>query len=556
MDITTKNFPILDLSGWMVTKYSDFLITDNSSTLLENMVTKDNKLTIISGYVEFFDVWWNIQWGGFDGSTMSVISDNNIHIIDMDTMAETVIENAVWIWVDGFTKSKKENYNIVIYKDYTIITNSLKDKWTPLFSQGEVMRVFRKDGTQVEVKWFEGLTYAPTVALVHNGTLYIGWWPENQNYKNVIYNSRKEWASDYSTEDTEKIFDFSEVTITQWYIVGDGTEITSLFTNLDSIFVGKRNGIYKMIYNVAQSWVLFYNIQAQRQSASGVLSQSSVKNVNGVVYFYDWVSARRLDQETWLSIQDRSISMNIQNDFECLQRDQNFSCISFEYPYMKLHLSSMGKVNDTNFVLNVETNGWSIQKWLNTKFCWSGYSTKNARMESYFAGEDGKVYLDNVWTSYNWEEISFHWISKGYAGGDYFMNKEFSNIMVYWEANGWIDVETRIVSEVFDLEDVSTYATEWRSQTIGVSKEKVTGNSPVWRSTVANFSPSTCWQYKKFVIYPCREVVTWNKNYIEMKWSTFGEMYIEQIRYSSSARSANIKMNQKTFTSKSFNSLK
>jgi len=127
--------------------------------------------------------------------------------------------------------------------------------------------------------------------------------------------------------------------------------------------------------------------------------------------------------------------------------------------------------------------------------------------------------------------------------------------MVYWEANGEIEVETRIVSEVYDLESVWNTTTDWRKQKIWLSKEKVTGNSPVWKSTVANFSPSLCWVYKKFVIYPCQETVIGNKNYIEMKWSTYWEIYIEQIRYNSQAISDNKKMNQKTFVSKSFNDL-
>jgi len=416
MDITGKTYPILDLSGWMVTQYSDFLILDNSSTLLENLVTKDNKLTTISGFVEYFDIGWNIQGGEFDGNTMSIISDNALHIINTDTMEDIVVENAVWVWIDGVTKSKKENYNITLYKGYTIITNSLKDRDTPLFSQWEPVRVFNSAGTLLNITTYFS-PYAPTVSLVHNGVLYLAGWPEWKEYSNNILNSKAElpWKLE------ENLFDLSDFYISQAYPVGDGTEITSLFTNLDTVFVWKRNGIYGMTYAYNASTVpeaLFYNINAKRVSSSGVLSQSSVINVNGLVYFYDWVSVRRLDQETGLSIQDRNISRNIQNEMDCLQREQNFASMSFEYPYLKLFLSSVGKINDTVFVLNVETNGWSIQNGINTQYVWSWYSTKNARMESYFAGVDGKIYHDNVGTSYNGEPITFHWISKAYAGGD------------------------------------------------------------------------------------------------------------------------------------------
>ena len=160
-------------------------------------------------------------------------------------------------------------------------------------------------------------------------------------------------------------------------------------------------------------------------------------------------------------------------------------------------------MNDRACVYNVETQAWSWQTGLSTSYAWSGYSDKNTRMDSFFSGIDGTVYRDQDGTSYNGDEIHFEWVSKGFAFGNIFSNKAFSEVKLYGGHNGDVDISGSIIAERFEGEDIYSLETEKTEKHLTLQALQTTGNAPMGKSTVANFSPTTCAFEKKYTYRPC-----------------------------------------------------
>jgi len=509
MDYTTKTLPVLDLSGGMNTAFSDFLIKDSESTLLVNLYTDNNKLSVIKWFTEYLDIGGEINWWEFDGDIMAVISGRDLHIIDTETNETIVVKDAVGLGIDWFTTSSNESYNIHMYKGYIIITNSLKDKNSKLYSQWEPPNIFYKDGTRQVYKNLLN-NFTPTSAFAHDGILYLAGGTQNSWYRNWVIIWQAEWTTGDILTDVPMMFDFSTCDTDIWF-AGDTTEVTAIMENLWQLFISKKSGILPLsTQDTTEAWLQV--VTGRKLTSSGVLSQSAWVNVNDTVFFYDWVSVRILSNELQNTITDQNVSKQIQNELDCMPRDQRYATMTFEYPLVKLFLSQYGGANDTAFLYNVETQGWSIQRWINTNYTLSGYSYKNARMDSFFAWIDGKIYRDNDGTSYNWEYIDFEWISKGIAFWDIFQSKEISDIRVYGGHNWEVALEWQIISEYEDNSNVFTSATDMTKRGLWLESLQTTGNSTIGKNTVWNFSPTLCWYEKKYIFKLCNERVVWHKH--------------------------------------------
>jgi len=78
----------------------------------------------------------------------------------------------------------------------------------------------------------------------------------------------------------------------------------------------------------------------EKVTQSGIQNNFSWVNVNNQIFYYDGVSVRILSQEMQNSLTDQSISRNIQKELDCLPREQKWSAMNFEYPFVKLFLST------------------------------------------------------------------------------------------------------------------------------------------------------------------------------------------------------------------------
>lgn len=61
MDVTAKRKNFVDLSGGVNNSVSDFLILDNQSTKMVNLIIDENRISTIKGFTEYLDIGGNIH---------------------------------------------------------------------------------------------------------------------------------------------------------------------------------------------------------------------------------------------------------------------------------------------------------------------------------------------------------------------------------------------------------------------------------------------------------------------------------------------------------------
>lgn len=428
-------------SWWMNTTTSPNQIRTNQSWLLRNLTTKGNRIVTLPGFLSMIggDTAWRWQWGSSDGKKHTYIHNNDLYCYDeINICADNTcwsssvhkLEWAVGIWVD-WTASNDEDYNVVIYKDYIIVTNSLKSWESLLNCEWEPARVFKctEDWLVEEPLLWLWDKYAPTVSIVHNWRLYFWGWPEWAEYRNYVQWWGRELPDETSWDITTSISylfnfikDFNSPTwiipnySPGWTIVGDDDPITAFFVNMDSFYIWKRNSIHRWQLRLITSDNVLYewlDLDTTKHTETGIQNQEVVEDVHDSTYYFDWSHIRKLRRELADSEYDLYISRPIQGFIDCLPEDQRYSTSLFSYPYYKLFLrsDSTSRENDVAIVYNVEQESFSIQDNLSVYHSWSAYDRQSNSWRWHWQGYfDNRVIKDNIWSTWDWYERDFEYI--------------------------------------------------------------------------------------------------------------------------------------------------
>lgn len=566
-----KSRLFVDFSGGVNNFVSDFLILDNQSVIMQNLVNDGNKIRVIDwywfyeNYREFvqntpltYEVeeevdwelqlvkkkknidtkWLEIQWVAFDGKYLAVILWR--HLIIRNTLNEdeqdVIIENAVWLWVDWVSVSNRETYHMTIWNDYVIITNSLMDETTNLFGMWEPPRIYwynHKITEQYDIKSvYTG--FAPRWSLVINDSIYFAGWPQWFGkfglYKWPTY--KRNWENIEDSQMIQDMIKFDEPTGTYSLYVWNSTDITAIIHNMGGIFIWKEDWIYQVDENLNQE-SKDYLPTTKKITQSGIVSQNAWISVNNQVFYYDWVSVRILSMEVNAWLKDESISKNIQKLLDCLPRNQDKSFFTFEYPFVKLFLSTNWVYNDVAAVYNVSTQSWSWQKWVYATHWVSWYVHKNQRMTSYLAYMDWILCEDNIWTSFLDDPIEFEWLSKWFIySEDPFQSFELSEPRLYWTHKWRVQIETSVISEFLDRDyNIIHKQSDIEKICIEKNKKQTTGNNDISLSKVYPIINVWCQSNQKYVIAPCKNSLSGHKHYIHIKWVTDSHFDIEQMSF-------------------------
>lgn len=551
----------IDLSGGMNTYVSDSLILDNQSVSLVNLVNDGNRIKVIPGYSKHTD--WNkarwerykkwdsydIQWFAYNGDYVVFIINRDLITYNIKTDESYIFPDVVWFTGKTNITSNKETYQITIWNDYFIVTNTLMDENSPLYNYGEPARIFwhyeNTDGSItnriVEVK-SPHEEFHPRWSSVINDSIYFAggrrWLDRISLWKWPTYDRKN------ATTDDTMVADMADFTKPKWTyraFIGQWDNINALIQNAGNIFVWKKDGIYIVSEQTNNEWELIMP-QVKKVTQSWIQNNFSWVNVNNQIFYYDWVSVRILSQEMQNSLVDQNISRNIQKELDCLPREQKWSAMNFEYPFVKLFLSTENswEYNDIAFVYNIETQSWSIQKDILMRYCDSAYEYKNARMNSFFTWLNGIIYQDNDGTTFGDEPIEFEWISKWFIfNQDPFQTYKITNSRLYWENDWEVNFEMSIITENIFADKVVLRENEPRKIKIHSHSEQTTGNSLIWTSTIGNFRWRECSEMKKYVCIPCSDATSWYKQYFVVRWSTFWEFNIEQLTFNIEQESIN-----------------
>lgn len=543
----------IDLSGWMNTYVSDSLILDNQSVSLVNLVNDGNRIKVIPWFSKHTDgntaLWernkdnkkYQIQWFAYNGDYMVFIINRDLITHNMSTGQSFLFPEVVGMsWRTNIT-SNEETYQITIWNDYFIVTNTLMNENSPLYNYGEPARIFwHYEWTNweitnriVEVK-YPAEEFNPRWSAVINDSIYFAggrkWLDKISLWKWPAYDRKKSTTDDTMVAD---MADFTKPKGTYRAFIGQWDSINAIIQNNGNIFIWKKDWIYTVAEQVNAEWELIMP-QVKKVTQSGIQNNFSWVNVNNQIFYYDWVSVRILSQEMQNALIDQSISRNIQKELDCLPREQKWSAMNFEYPLVKLFLSTEknGEYNDIAFVYNIETQSWSIQKDILMRYCDSAYEYKNARMNSFFTWLDGIIYQDNDGTSFGDEPIEFEWVSKWFIfNQDPFQTFKITKSRFYWENDWDVNFEMSMITENIVWNKVVQKETERRKAKVYSHSEQTTGNSLIWTSTIGNFRWKECKQMKKYICSPCSEATSGYKQYFVIRWSTFGEFNIEQLTF-------------------------
>lgn len=551
----------IDLSGGMNTYVSDSLILDNQSISLVNLVNDGNRIKVIPWHSKHTDgnkargerykewVKNEIQWFAYNWDYMAFIIDRDLITYNVSTGASYLFPDVVGFnWKTNII-SNQETYQITIWNDYFIVTNTLMDENSPLYHYWEPPRIFwHYEGLDweitnriVEAKYLSN-EFCPRWSSVINDAIYFAggrkWLDKISLWKWPSYNKRDATTDDAMVND---MADFTKPKWTYRAFIWQGDSINAIIQNAWNIFIGKKDGIYIVQEQVNEDAELIIP-QIQKVTQSWIQNNFSWVNVNNQIFYYDGVSVRILSQEMQNSLTDQSISRNIQKELDCLPREQKWSAMNFEYPFVKLFLSTEKdwEYNDIAFVYNIETQSWSIQKDILMRYCDSAYEYRNARMNSFFTWVDGIIYQDNDGTTFGDEPIEFEWISKWFIfNQDPFQTYKITKSRLYWENDWEVDFEMSMITENIVENKVVLKETEPRKIKIYSHKEQTTGNSLIWTSTLGNFRWRECNDMKKYICMPCTDVTSWYKQFFVIRWSTFWEFNIEQLTFNIEQESQN-----------------
>lgn len=498
--MATDAYKIRDFSAWMDTVNSEYMIALNSSVLLRNMTTEGNRIVTLSWFTKYYetDSVWRVQGWATDGKTQAWIQWNDLYFYDDDTKEQWVFTWAVGVGVNGGT-STDEDYNILIYKDCVIVTNSLKSGVSPLNCEGERPRAFQinnsdkcfsdcKQVTDVEItqKELECLDwdYAPTTSIVHNGILYFGGGPRGSEYRNRINwwgieqfevvnpldNSiiQRNYLLNFCRElpnydDASEVWNF----ISNYQFIGDGEPITAFFANGDSLYVGKRNSIHRATQNFTV-WNIpgvidsnFSNIEISlnhtvtQSTGTGIKNQEVVHNVHGNTIYYDGTHVRRLEYDTSnQTLKDVTLSYKLREYLKCLPNDQRYATSLYTYPFLKFFLrDDISQTGDNiAIVYNIETEAWSIQDNIYISHAWSGYDERSDSWQGFWGSEfSNLLFRDNVGTTWWDEPREFEWIGPMFNFGDCNSYKNLRELNICTSV--WDDTEVEFSIDTLSTKD-------------------------------------------------------------------------------------------------------
>lgn len=454
-------YRIVDFSWGMNTNESEYMIPLDSAVLLKNMTTEWNRVVTLPGFSVFRD-WGGtgkVQWGQNDGSRQVWIHNNTVYYFDDETKQCAELPNAVGIWVNG-TVSDNEDYNITIYKNYIIITNSLKTWCSTLECEWETPCVleFQWDNICIEDCQWETKeelvkvetpclwdNYTPTVSFVHNWILFFGWGPRWSTFENLVKWWGQEWDNLISTDYfLDFCTDVAANTVTGFQFIWSWEPITSFFSNGWDLHVWTTWWVHEVNISTSNSSTLPVNFLFNQITSTWIKNQETVVDVNNNTIYYDGTDLRILeyDLNSW-RLNDLTLTDKIRPFMDCLAKNQKFATMAHTYPYVKLFLRTNDRLNgnDIAIVYNVETGALSIQCDILVSHAWSGYDDRSDSWKGFW-GDDfsNTIYEDWVWYTWADEPRTFEYIGRMYNLWDCGMKKEFREANVCIKHGRDVDV--------------------------------------------------------------------------------------------------------------------
>jgi len=432
-------------------------IDDNQCVSAVNMVSESNKLTTISWYVQYLTPWtWVTRWQAialYWDYTLS-IHNRNLYVTNTVTWTvytqATAVANAVDIYKIIVSKSFStwKMSIVIINSNLTTVENvtAYEFDWTTFTSPSWI--------------WFTDRNFK--CGTFHDGKLLLGGHP---SFPANLYYSKTWWVLGAAATN---IYDFS------WYnsnfqVVGDSKPIVNILSNTWELWVAKANWWHKNTWTV-DNWTAFL-FTFKQESSTWPLNTHCVVPVEKDIFYFDWISLRRLSYEQnilWLS--DSNISKDVFPIINSLPKNQTYNATMYYcYPSVKLFLrDKYSNDNQLAIVYDVVDNGYAVQTWLN---CVQGVGWfVNNRHTAYFiSSQTSTIYEDNVWGAYNAGNINFSHKSKRYVLWDWVDYKRITQVELYGKITPWLTANIDIYVNWVIIDTRSIYYSEELSPTTWTS---------------------------------------------------------------------------------------
>lgn len=561
----SQKYKIVDFSWGMNTIESDYNIALKDSVLLRNMTTEWNRAITLPWFTKVLWDWedWQVQWWATNWSIQVYIHNNNLYYHDLNNWASWKYENAVWVWVK-WTESNDEDYNILIYKDHIVITNSLKSWESTLNCEWENPKLFKIEdyGTCTKAcnasnskviltkQEFPCLLKekTPVTSIIHNWILYfwggVKWsWEENLIYWGGLEFLQAEF--EWIKVSRSRLFDFCRVLsadLNDWsdlwnpipwgQYIWDWEPITSFFSNWDSLFVGKRNSIYRLnaIFDISNTVYTWLRHIATKSTDTWIKNQEVVHNVHWNTIYYDGTHIRILQYDTSSStLEDLTPSDKVRWIINKLPKKQNFATSLYTYPLLKFFLRDSEKQywNNIALVYNVEEKSWSIQDWINLFHAWSWYDNNNDKVQWFWGSDsDNTIYQD--WIGHTWwdEPRTFDFIWRMYNFWDSVSYKTLDK--VNFSMKIWPDVELSMNINTLKVQNKLVKKSIWKVhkyKSVNVVKNTTTATWMYWNNQFGSY-----WEYNSdntnLVHFPMVQYTTWKwfQPHIHWEWYWYFEL--------------------------------
>ncbi len=450
---TTKY--VLDQHGGGINVLDDDTsIADNEWVEMENFDVLGNRMVAPLGYEKFFTFWNTsnpIQGLSVFGEFVFAIQNWKLFIHNTSNWT-TYPDNTTWF---DFLNTTWQNFNITINKFLdTIAIVICEQDGLDSIKVVELSSSFILSNKSLT--WFSG---NPTCSIFYNGQLLLGWvigkpW--------VLYYSKPYDPLQSTIENSIYKFD---VYPAGFQAIGDGTPITWFNYGNQTLYIGKRNSIWKVTWFTDNATLASPTFKFDVTPISGTwpLNQEVFISVMQDTFYYDGNAVRRLSYEAnTLALKDAAISNYIQPIIESLPTSQLNATSLFIYPYYKIFLrNELSNVNNIGLVYNVINKSWRIQSGITVLHSASGYKDNSI---AYFGDVfNWNVYKDNVSYTYDWGNIARRAKTKSFDYNDRVQYKRFFQTEVSGEIQYWMKVYVDILVDniVVDTREINSTPTDY-----------------------------------------------------------------------------------------------
>lgn len=218
----------------------------------------------------------------------------------------------------------------------------------------------------------------------------------------------------------------------------DGTEITALFTILDTLYIGKDTSIWRLSGSDHDSFVLERMIVD-----TGPIAHEVVQVIDNVAYFMDSKN-RIVSYDGGIKVVD--ISDRIETTLNALNENRNIYAVSSRYndDYQISVTDAGGSTHDTIFYYDTFQDAWTIYKGIAAN-AMAIASTVNDPEVWYTGNYAGRIYEQDSGTNDDGTAIDWYYTSKQYRFPDVWGKKTFRAVDITYntESNYNINVEHR-----------------------------------------------------------------------------------------------------------------